>query len=562
MSPKSFSLRARLLVAMVAIALPVLGIILFNAYETRRLATRELPMALVLEETNRLLTLNLIAFGLVVLLIAGLIWFGGDVFVLRRIAALAEATHRIARGDFAARVGGQPAPRELTELANAFDQMAETLQAQQAERQRIEAELRQQNLYLDALQETALGLVSRLDTTELLTDILERAGALVGTSNGFIFLINAAETHMELRVAIGVQLDDTGVKIQKGDGLAGQVWETGAPVILEDYQKWAKRLAMRQYSILRAAVGIPLKSKDRIIGAIGLSYLDDEHHFDANAVQSLIRFAQLASVALDNALLYAAAQDELAERKRAESELYAAKEAAEAANRAKSTFLANMGHELRTPLNHIIGYSEIIQEDMEANGQTDLLADQEKIRASAQSLLVIVSDILDLAQLEMGALGVELSTFDLFTLVSDVTVVMQRAIAKRGNTLTTHCPPDLGTMCADWDKVRRSMINLLDNAAKFTERGTITLAVRAEAETVEFVVRDTGIGIPAEQLPRLFKEFTQADDSSTRKYGGTGLGLAITRHFCQLMGGAVMVTSQVGQGSTFTIRLPRQVRRP
>jgi CheY-like chemotaxis protein/anti-sigma regulatory factor (Ser/Thr protein kinase) len=238
-------------------------------------------------------------------------------------------------------------------------------------------------------------------------------------------------------------------------------------------------------------------------------------------------------------------------------------EAAEDASRAKSGFLANMSHELRTPMNAIIGYSEMLMEDAEDEGNEAAAGDLKKIHSAGTHLLSLINDVLDLSKIEAGRMDVYLESFEIPAMVRDVVSTIDALVKKNSNQLKVEIDPSLGTMRADVTKVRQALFNLLSNAAKFTHEGEVGLVVQGEHEEgvdwVRMAVSDSGIGIPPEKIDHVFEEFSQADETTTRDYGGTGLGLPISRRFCQLMGGDITVESTVGHGSTFTIRLPVEV---
>jgi signal transduction histidine kinase/DNA-binding response OmpR family regulator len=268
--------------------------------------------------------------------------------------------------------------------------------------------------------------------------------------------------------------------------------------------------------------------------------------------------------------------DEVRERKLMESLLAhnvkiadEARERAEEANRTKSEFLANMSHELRTPLNAIIGYSEILEEDAADQGQDSLINDIKKIRNAGKHLLSLINDVLDLAKIESGKVDLYLESFDVNKIVKDVVDTLQPTCEKNNNKMVVNCPDNIGLMRSDFTKVRQSLFNLLSNASKFTHNGEVKLTVQQEifkaknGETqkfLHFIVQDTGIGMKPEHCKKLFQAFSQADSSTTRKYGGTGLGLAITQNFINMMGGEVAVESEYGVGSTFTLKLPQIAR--
>ena len=269
------------------------------------------------------------------------------------------------------------------------------------------------------------------------------------------------------------------------------------------------------------------------------------------------------SLAAWNANLEKTVSDRTAELKHAVEDAELAREQAQEASKTKSAFLANMSHELRTPMNAIIGYSEMLLEEAEDTGEKWMEPDLKKILSSAKHLLQLINDILDLSKIEAGRMTVFLEPVDIAQTAKDVAATVEPLVAKNANAFELICPDNAGTMRTDLTKLRQTLFNLLSNASKFTEKGKVTLRIERRADgMVSFAVSDTGIGMNAAQMDKLFGEFVQADASTTRKYGGTGLGLAISRKFCRMLGGDITVESEQGKGSTFTAILPLEAKEP
>ena len=301
-------------------------------------------------------------------------------------------------------------------------------------------------------------------------------------------------------------------------------------------------LALVQYAVIGAAMVLVCDALRRLL---------------AQNEASLTSMRNLNATLSQNQATLAAAKEE-AEAAREEAE--AAKDAAEAANRAKSAFLANMSHELRTPLSAVIGYTEMMEDEVEDIGETALLGDLGKVKSNARHLLSLINDVLDLSKIEADRMDTFAEDVNVAALVEDAAGTVGTLVGKKGNSLVLDVAADVEAMRTDVVKLRQCLFNLLSNAAKFTENGRVTLQVRREVvdatAMVTFRISDTGIGMTPEQLAKLFQRFTQADETTTRKFGGTGLGLALTRAFGRLLGGEVSVDSVAGQGTTFSIILP------
>ena len=301
-----------------------------------------------------------------------------------------------------------------------------------------------------------------------------------------------------------------------------------------------------------------LERNDRnVLEAGKVMQFEEEVPQDDGMVHTLMTYK--FPVADENGKVFAigGVSSDVTERKQLEDELSESKERAEAANQAKSAFLANMSHELRTPMNAILGYSEMLMEEAEDLEQEEFIPDLKKIHQSGTHLLSLINDVLDLSKIESGKMEAFAEEFDLDMLIDEASATVHPLLEKNNNSLAIERGKNLGMAYQDMTKLRQNLFNLLSNAAKFTHEGTVTLEVKrteqAGVSWLTFAVSDTGIGIAEDKIEHVFKEFSQADDSTTRDYGGTGLGLAISRRFCELLGGDLSVHSELGDTQALTM---------
>jgi signal transduction histidine kinase len=293
----------------------------------------------------------------------------------------------------------------------------------------------------------------------------------------------------------------------------------------------------------RAILVVPLLRPGEIIGLLVVRR-KQPGEFPKGTIDLVGTFADQSALAIQNARLFRDIEEKGREL--------------EQASQHKSQFLANMSHELRTPLNAIIGISEMLRENAEALKQD--IEPLDRVLGAGRHLLALINDILDLSKIEAGRMELNLDTFALRPLIDDMVKTIEPLAAKNGNQVAVHCDGTIGMMHADQMRLRQALLNLMSNANKFTEKGAITIAAHQEQENgrdwMTLSVADTGIGMTADQMDKLFQEFSQASSTTASKYGGTGLGLVISRRFCQMMGGDITVASEPGKGSVFTVRLP------
>jgi signal transduction histidine kinase/CheY-like chemotaxis protein len=385
----------------------------------------------------------------------------------------------------------------------------------------------------------------------VLSTIVAKAVQLSGTDAGTIYVLDDARREFHLRANCGMDqdlidaltirhigLDDPNVARDIAQRDPTQVADLGKepPTALNEITLRAG---------YRARLTAPLFRGEDIVGLLVVRR-KMPGAFAQNTVELIKTFAAQSVLAIQNARLFS----EIEEKSRQ----------LESASQHKSQFLANMSHELRTPLNAIIGVTEMLQEDARDLKREDEIEPLNRVLNGGRHLLGLINDILDLSKIEAGKMEVHIEEFGIVPLIDDAVKTIETLAAKNSNRLVVDCEPEIGVMLADQTRVRQALLNLLSNANKFTEGGTVTIRAQRQQQAgrdwITMAVSDTGIGMTPQQMGKLFQQFSQADSSTTRKYGGTGLGLAISRRFCQMMDGDITVESELGRGSTFTIRLP------
>jgi signal transduction histidine kinase/DNA-binding response OmpR family regulator len=467
------------------------------------------------------------------------------------IRRLAEAAHRIAAGQRSVTVAIDSSD-EVGRLAQAFNEMAASLGQNEIALQRKVVET-------TTLYEIGQEITAQVDLEPTLRLIVEGTRDLLQAEVSLLALRQEESDEFLLQAYSGtVPPSFAGLRIRPGEGLVGRVVVIGQPIMVGDYlQEYRDSpfLEVMQESGFRSAVAVPLKARGAVIGVLYVYSRAPERFRDEDR-QLLSALADQAAIAIENAKLYQQvrqhAEELEAKVRQRTQELEEANRQLELASRHKSEFLANMSHELRTPMNAIIGFTRLVmrraQDILPARDHDNL----GKILISADHLLTLINDILDLSKIEAGRMEVHSSSFALEPLIDLCLRTVEPLVRSERLRLLKDIEPGLSPLFTDQDKLKQIVVNLLSNAVKFTEEGTITVSARQRDSQVAIAVTDTGIGIPADKLGLIFEEFRQVDSSTTRRYSGTGLGLSISRHLARLLGGDINVQSTIGVGSTFT----------
>ncbi len=494
-----------------------------------------------------------IGFALGSIALALLLGYAISWSVVGPLQQIEASFNEIASGDFSQRVE-VPNRDELGTLAANSNRMSEELGRLYQQLETRSGELARLVEELKALGDVGQAVSSTLDLQTVLTTVVARAVELSATEGGVIYEYDeqtrefhlTASHHMHAELTEALQA----TPIQLGEGAVGEAAAMRAPVQISDTLDERGYGVMRLRPILahlgyRSLLAIPLLREDRIVGGL-VVWRREAGNFSSEVINLIQTFAAQSVLAIQNARLFR----EIEEKSRQ----------LEAANRHKSDFLARVSHDLRTPLNAIMGFTRIVLRRMEGQMPDLQKENLHKVVISSEHLLNLINGLLDLAKIDAGKMEVSADTFRVEDIINMTTATVEPLLKDGRVRIVRDVPPNLPPLKTDRDKLKQILLNLLSNAAKFTEQGEIKVSASPENGNLKLAVADTGIGMTSAALAHIFEEFQQAEKTTASKYGGTGLGLAIVKKFINLMGGDIVVESEEGKGSKFTITLPMELK--
>jgi len=508
-------------------------------------AAIEIPTRTAFAETERILRQNLMVLGVLTAFTLIAAWFGADLFVLRRIRDLVSATKALAAGNLKARTRLPYGASELGHLARTFDDLATTLDHRAAEAKLAELEIQKQHLRQSAMHKISTAMASSLSIENVLQALID------GVANLFSFgciTLNWVDDKGTLNLAGSASEKERSIQwsfAKQETELPQEVFRLQSPLLINDLgndPRSSNLVDLREAGFV-AYFGLPIAVTDRSQGVLSF-YAVEMIDLRQEDQEFLADLAHQAAVALHNSRLYEQTKKQAADL--------------EKSNRIKDEFLGVMSHELRTPINVIMNCSEAMNMGVFGAMTPSLETATEKIRTQSSHLLSLINGILEITKIETGVVSVTVERIDVYQLTAELQSDYAFMAKEKNVSLNWHIADDLPQIAADRMKLRQVLINLVNNAVKFTDEGCVEVSFHriGEQGEVEITVKDTGIGIAEEVLPRIFEKFHQIDSSTTRNYGGAGLGLYVVKCFVGAMGGALSVQSKLNEGTTFIVRLP------
>ncbi|MGZ8443831.1 MAG: ATP-binding protein [Candidatus Binatia bacterium] len=505
----------------------------------------DIPARAAFAESEHILRENLIILSVLTALTLIAAWFGADLFVLRRVSDLVGATKELAGGNLKARTGLPYGGSELGHLARTFDDLAKTLEQRAADAKVAETEIQKQHLRQSAIHEISTAMTSSLDVGNVLTALSEGVAPLFPSSCVSIRWLDQQSGRLE-PIAQSPRIDHVGqlAGAESESGFPLEVFKLKSPLLISNAQKDPRASDPES---LRAAglvtyLGLPMVVKGEVLGVLSCYSTET---IDLRIEETFLAdLTHQAAIALYNSHLFEQTRNQAVEL--------------EKSNRIKDEFLGVISHELRTPLNIIMNCAEALNMGVFGDITPEHGKGTEKIRVQASHLLSLINSILEITKIESGAMAVNPEPINLNELVRELESDYIMASIEKSLAINWQIAADLPNLVTDRMKLRQVAINLVNNAIKFTDQGSVDILLRSVPDEpfIEFSVSDTGIGMAEEFLPHIFDKFNQIDSATTRDYSGAGLGLYLVKSFVALMGGSVNVYSKLGEGTTFTVRLP------